>query len=163
MALYSCSSRRPGVLGEVMMRGKFLCKSSTFPVIRDCRLLWGMLALQLPAGGGESFARKGFLGTFLCREVLTQAGNVRKILCNTSLCPLKSQHFISWSSANTVPVILPLPLSPADPGSLQVKHSQPSGSFSKSQEAWEVFVQSLLTQTRPDVGQVGKIESHKPR
>lgn len=86
-------------MGKGVMRDKLLCKSIILPSLRihiNCRLLQGMLALMLKqeTEGEEGFAKNGFLSTFLCREAITHAGNWIKILCNTSLCPLKSHTFL---------------------------------------------------------------------
>lgn len=154
MAPYSSSSRRPGCeQGEVPVQEHHICNH------------WG---LQAPLGDAGSpapsrrwgkFCQERFLCTFLCREVLTHAGNVTKILCNTSLCPPSSQHFFSWSSANTIPLILPLPLSPADLGS----SNQALPTSRKLQQKPRSLGGVCAVPADTDVGQVGKTQRHKPR
>lgn len=86
-------------MGKAVRRGELLCKSITLPSLGihiDCELLQEVLALVLTAGDGREgkFCREWFSGTFLCREAIAHAGNWIKILCNTSLFPLKSHTFI---------------------------------------------------------------------
>lgn len=134
-------------MGKAVMREKQLNKSITLPSLRihiNCRLLQGMLALMLTAGDrrGGKFCQERFSqhvsmpGSYhSCRQL------DKGLVQHATLLPQVTH--ISSSEAQQIPfqlfclflqAILTRP-------ALAHKHFQPPESFSKSQVAWEVFMQ----------------------
>lgn len=129
------------------MRDKLLRKSITLPSLRihiNCRLLQGMLALMLTAGDkrGGKFCQEWFSQHVSMPGSYHSCKQLDKDLVQHITLPPQVTH-ISSSEAQQIPFQLFCLFLQAmlTWSALAHKHSQTPESFSKSQEAWEVFMQ----------------------